>query len=81
MNVHYYYIVDEEGYLLCTIVSRPTSADFDDNAKLFVVDLLNVDNLPVSDPGAPTYNVCALSGSRLTLDPKLSLPMYLLSSS
>ena len=42
MNVHYYYIVDEEGYLLCTIVSRPTSADFDDNAKLFIVDLLPV---------------------------------------
>ena len=42
MNVHYYYIVDEEGYLLCTIVSRPTSADFDDNAKLFIVDLLPI---------------------------------------
>jgi hypothetical protein len=42
MKIHYYYIVDENGYLLCTIISGPINADFDDYAKLFIVDLLPV---------------------------------------
>tara|TARA_R100000544_G_C2183913_1_gene38262 strand:- start:245 stop:418 length:174 start_codon:yes stop_codon:yes gene_type:complete len=42
MNNHNYSIVDSKGYLLCEIKTQPTNANFDDNAKLFIVDLLPV---------------------------------------
>ena len=42
MKRHIYHIVDFEGFILCEIRSQPTNASFDDNAKLFINNLLPV---------------------------------------
>ena len=42
MNKYTYYILDDEGYILLTIVSQNTNRSFDDEADISVSPLLPV---------------------------------------
>lgn len=42
MNIHFYNIVDFEGFTLCEIISRPTNESYDEYAKKYVFNLLPV---------------------------------------
>ena len=42
MNQYTYYIVDNEGYILLTVISQPTNQRSDDEAKVSILPLLPV---------------------------------------
>lgn len=42
MNKHKYYILDDEGYILLTVISQNTNRNADNEAKLSIIPLLPV---------------------------------------